>query len=135
MVGTTGVEVQSIRDPVEVFSIRYSTVNPANGGTAGKVNAASQVFAGAVITGAVGYIKALTGALAAQAASALVAPAGVPPQASASAYLALTVWHPATVVLGLADQLPDPSSSYSNTKPSTAGAEGSVNIALQVLAG
>ena len=41
-------------------SMLYCTLNPATAVTVGKVNAALQVLAGAVITGAVGKITTLT---------------------------------------------------------------------------
>ena len=68
----------------------YSVLNPLTGVTEGKVNAASHVFVGAVITGAVGKITTLTLLLAPHVDVPAV-PAAVLPQVAANTYLAVTV--------------------------------------------
>jgi hypothetical protein len=53
VVGIVGAEDQL------PLSMLYSTLNPVTGVTAGKINAALQVFAGAISTGAAGYTTKL----------------------------------------------------------------------------
>ena len=74
-------------------SILYSTLNPVTAVTVGKTNIAAQVFAGAVITGAVGKTTALI-VLSWQPAIELTEFAGVEPQADVSLYLAFIVQQP-----------------------------------------
>ena len=59
-------------------SILYSTLNPVTTGTTGKIIADSQVFAGAVIVGANGYITTFAVLLFPHAPLPGV-PAGMPP--------------------------------------------------------
>ena len=71
-------------------SMLYSILNPATVATVGNVNMDAQVFVVATITGAVGKITTLTVLLTPQDPLP-VAPNGVPPQAAASTYCAVTV--------------------------------------------
>jgi len=68
-------------------SILYSTLNPATAGTAGKIIADSQVFAGAVIVGANGNITTFTKLLSPHDPLPGV-PAGMPPHACCVTYRA-----------------------------------------------
>lgn len=78
-------------------STEYSILNPVLGATTGKTNAAAQVFAGAVMTGAAGNTTALI-TPDWQAAIELVAFAAVDPHATVNLYLALIVQQPETLV-------------------------------------
>ena len=67
----------------------YCTEKPGTAGTVGKLKAALQVFAGAVIVGAAGKIVTLTVLL--LHAVGLALPAGIVSQADAVTYRAWTV--------------------------------------------
>ena len=71
-------------------SMLYCAVNPATVVTDGSTNAAAQVFAGAVMTGAAGNTTTLTVLLVPQEPVPAV-PAGVLPQADVRTYLVLMV--------------------------------------------
>ena len=68
----------------------YSTLNPLTAVTLGSVKADAQVFAGALMLGALGKITTLTELLTPQEPVPAV-PAAVAPQAAAKTYRAVTL--------------------------------------------
>ena len=74
----------------------YSTLNPLTAVTLGSVKADAQVFAGALILGALGKITTFTKLLTPQE-PVPPEPAAVEPQAAANTYRAVTLWQPGVV--------------------------------------
>ena len=109
-------------------------VNPATVVTAGRVKAAAQVLAGAVMTGAAGNMTTLT-VLPVPHDPVPAVPAVVLPQADVKTYFAAIVWQP--VVVGIVGEAakPPPSMLYCVVNPARVVTAGRVKADAQAFAG